>query len=146
MTGRSSAGSATTGAFSTLPPEGFVITLDGVSAVHGVAAGRGMTFEPNYPNPFNPSTTIALSLDKAQTVQLSIFDAQGRLVRTLHDGVLACRTQRGDDWDGENQQWLPGPQRHLFFAARGEQESIQCREHDAGQVTGESNTFRKSET
>jgi hypothetical protein len=37
----------------------------------------------NYPNPFNPKTTIRFDLPEAQDVTLVIFDAQGRLVRTL---------------------------------------------------------------
>ena len=45
--------------------------------------------EQNYPNPFNPTTTLAFSLPRAQGVRLSVFDVQGRLVRTLIDGERA---------------------------------------------------------
>jgi hypothetical protein len=38
---------------------------------------------PNYPNPFNPSTSIRFSLDVDADVTLAIYDATGRLVRTL---------------------------------------------------------------
>jgi hypothetical protein len=38
---------------------------------------------PNRPNPFNPQTTIAFSLQNAGPVQLCIYDVAGRLVRTL---------------------------------------------------------------
>ncbi|MCB0264661.1 MAG: T9SS type A sorting domain-containing protein, partial [Calditrichaeota bacterium] len=34
----------------------------------------------NYPNPFNPATTIAFTLPQPATVQLDIFDLNGRLV------------------------------------------------------------------
>jgi len=37
----------------------------------------------NYPNPFNPETTIRYGLNEQSHVRLSIFDAQGRLVRDL---------------------------------------------------------------
>jgi gingipain R len=37
----------------------------------------------NYPNPFNPSTTIAFGLPRAMRVQLVIYDVRGNLVRTL---------------------------------------------------------------
>mgnify|MGYP001303531111 CR=1 FL=1 len=37
----------------------------------------------NYPNPFNPTTTIDFSIAEPGMVNLSIFDASGRLVRNL---------------------------------------------------------------
>ncbi len=43
---------------------------------------------PNYPNPFNPSTTIAFTLPVQQHVRLSIFDSAGRLVEVLLDGSV----------------------------------------------------------
>ncbi|MCK5148056.1 CotH kinase family protein [bacterium] len=38
---------------------------------------------PNYPNPFNPETTISFDLPVPCTLRLEIFDVRGRLVRTL---------------------------------------------------------------
>ncbi|MAE72082.1 MAG: hypothetical protein CME06_16640 [Gemmatimonadetes bacterium] len=40
----------------------------------------------NYPNPFNPSTTIRYSLDRPAHVVLNIYDVQGRKIRTLNEG------------------------------------------------------------
>jgi len=37
----------------------------------------------NYPNPFNPSTTISFGLPEKASVCLSVYDISGRLVRTL---------------------------------------------------------------
>ena len=39
----------------------------------------------NYPNPFNPSTTISYDLPVESHVELSIFDTQGRHIQTLVD-------------------------------------------------------------
>ena len=37
----------------------------------------------NYPNPFNPVTTIQYDLESESMVKLQIFDLKGRLIRTL---------------------------------------------------------------
>ena len=48
---------------------------------------------PNYPNPFNPSTTIRYEVVERDAsgapypVVLEIYDVMGRLVRTLYDGL-----------------------------------------------------------
>ena len=42
---------------------------------------------PNYPNPFNPATTIAYDLPTAADVTLTVFDVQGREVRRFAQGV-----------------------------------------------------------
>ncbi|HPH61206.1 MAG TPA: T9SS type A sorting domain-containing protein, partial [Candidatus Syntrophosphaera sp.] len=39
----------------------------------------------NYPNPFNPSTTIAYSVKEATPVLIGIYNIKGQLVRTLVD-------------------------------------------------------------
>lgn len=41
----------------------------------------------NYPNPFNPSTTIPYTLQEGGSVRLDIYDVAGRHVRTLVDAV-----------------------------------------------------------
>jgi hypothetical protein len=55
----------------------------------------------NYPNPFNPSTTIAFSLPEEGIVRLSVFNIRGQRVRELIDGSM----QRGFHkvvWDGKD--------------------------------------------
>ncbi|MCB9357791.1 MAG: choice-of-anchor D domain-containing protein [Calditrichaeota bacterium] len=53
---------------------------------------REFALHPPYPNPFNPSTTIAVDLPKSSEVELTIFDVQGRLVERLVDGELSAGT------------------------------------------------------
>ncbi|MEJ2617718.1 MAG: T9SS type A sorting domain-containing protein, partial [Ignavibacteriaceae bacterium] len=44
--------------------------------------------EHNYPNPFNPSTTIGFNLPKDDNVQLKIYDVLGNLISTLINGPV----------------------------------------------------------
>ena len=44
---------------------------------------RAFRVSANYPNPFNPGTTIRIALPRAGAVLIRIHDVQGRLVRTL---------------------------------------------------------------
>lgn len=59
-----------------------------------------------YPNPFNPRTTIAFSLDERSTVSLDIFDLAGRYVTTVAQGTLAAGRHEipwhGVDADGRS--------------------------------------------
>ena len=57
----------------------------------------------NYPNPFNPSTRIAFRLTQAGPVKLEIFDARGRLVRTLVDESLAA-AEHTVVWHGRDER------------------------------------------
>ncbi len=53
------------------------------------------------PNPFNPQTMVRFSLPAEQHVRLDIYDVQGRLVRTLVDGVRPAGTGEAR-WDGRD--------------------------------------------
>jgi len=48
----------------------------------------------NYPNPFNPSTTIALQIAQPGTVRLNIYNLRGQLVKTLANGRMEAGLHR----------------------------------------------------
>ncbi len=61
---------------------------------------------PNYPNPFNPETWIPYHLSKPAEVTLTIYGANGSVVRTLALGHQVAgmyqRRNRAAFWDGKN--------------------------------------------
>ena len=62
---------------------------------------------PNYPNPFNPETWIPYQLAKPAKVGISIYAADGQLVRNLNlghqsIGIYKSRS-RAVYWDGRNE-------------------------------------------
>ncbi|MCP3859200.1 MAG: T9SS type A sorting domain-containing protein [Phycisphaeraceae bacterium] len=54
-----------------------------------VPSGR-LSLGPNFPNPFNPVTTISFSLAEPGAVQLAVYDVRGRMVRTLVSGDMSA--------------------------------------------------------
>jgi hypothetical protein len=55
----------------------------------------------NYPNPFNPSTTIQYSLPEQSLVTIDIFDILGRRVETLAEGIKPAGNHQAV-WDASN--------------------------------------------
>ena len=46
---------------------------------------KSFSLEPNYPNPFNPTTTITFSVPEEARVRLTVFDVIGRRIAVLTD-------------------------------------------------------------
>jgi hypothetical protein len=66
----------------------------------------GATLAQNEPNPFNPSTTIRFTVAEKGNVSLNIYDANGRLVRALVNGVSEAGS-REISWDGRDNNNMP---------------------------------------
>ncbi len=60
----------------------------------------------NYPNPFNPTTTILFSLPEEMKIDLSIYNIRGQKVRTLYKGK-AGSGQHTVIWNGKDNNEKP---------------------------------------
>jgi len=67
------------------------------------ALPNGAGLLTNYPNPFNPSTTIAYQLPQALPVRLTIYNLMGQPVRVLADEMQEAGPH-ALAWDGRDQQ------------------------------------------
>lgn len=57
----------------------------------------------NFPNPFNPETSIHFQLPRSEEVELSIYDVQGYKIRQLVMGMKAAGRHIAT-WDGRDEQ------------------------------------------
>jgi hypothetical protein len=86
--------------------EGVLRTSDGTEQVIQGEPAEDMpvTFEleGNYPNPFNPTTTIQYSLPEAADVRVEVFNSIGRRISVLFTGRQEAGrhrlTLRAEDW------------------------------------------------
>ena len=67
-----------------------------------VALPKEFDLYPNYPNPFNPSTTIKFALPQAQKVKLEIFNLLGQRVITLVDNEDYQSGVFTRSWNGQD--------------------------------------------
>lgn len=88
---------------------------ESVVGVDNLAQAPGtFTLFANFPNPFNPSTSIRYELPENAQVSLKIFDVSGRLIQGLVHQVQEAGTY-DIRWDGTNSQGLLVPT-GVYFA------------------------------
>jgi hypothetical protein len=59
-----------------------------------------INLKANYPNPFNPETSIAFSIAQNENVSLSVYNVKGQLVKTLIDNELMEKGNHRLLWKG----------------------------------------------
>lgn len=86
----------------------------GVEELTGGPAPLDWRLEPNYPNPFNPTTTINFSLPSPSYVQLRIHNILGQVVRELYAGNLG-EGRHTLNWDGHDDAGNPANTGVYFY-------------------------------
>ncbi|CAG1772904.1 hypothetical protein BAC2_03221 [uncultured bacterium] len=81
------------------------VTFTGLTEVRDdrvLGVVRDLSLLQNFPNPFNPTTTIEYQLPVAGTVQIRMFNLAGQLVRVLDEGYRSAGTH-SMVWDGSDE-------------------------------------------
>ncbi len=76
-------------------------SLDIGTSVSETTLPRKFTVYDNYPNPFNPATTISYDLQEAGHVKVSVYNALGQKIKILVDENQKAGSHRLQ-WDGTN--------------------------------------------
>ncbi len=69
---------------------------------NGFSLPNSYSLKQNFPNPFNPATTISFSLPEATTVSLEIFNVLGQKIKTLINSDYPAG-QHETVWDGTDE-------------------------------------------
>lgn len=78
-------------------PEDMMADVDApISEINAIA-----TLEGNYPNPFNPTTTVKYNMEESANVSIDIYNVKGRKVKTLVNDVQSAGSHT-EVWNGSN--------------------------------------------
>ncbi len=89
----------------------------GTAAEPFAALPPSFTLMHNYPNPFNPSTTIEYRLTRSEHVVLTVHDLLGQRIQTLIDGTRPAGTY-SVRWDGKDDTGHLMPSGVYFYRMR----------------------------
>jgi len=81
--------------------------LGNPTAIGGGPSPGRVRLLPNAPNPFNPRTTLRFELDRDAPVELEIYDARGRRVRSLVRGEMLPAGSHRITWRGCDDAGMP---------------------------------------
>ncbi len=66
------------------------------------SVSQAISLDQNFPNPFNPETTIGFSVPSDMNAELAVYNVRGQKIKTLFDG----RAQKGNNsvtWNGTDE-------------------------------------------
>jgi hypothetical protein len=90
-----------------LPP-GDIALLGNSTLAAAPPVTTALRLVPNWPDPFNPSTSLRLEAAPGSPARLEIVDVGGRIVRVLWDGVLTGG-RATLTWDGRDAAGVAAP-------------------------------------
>ncbi len=79
----------------------FLITVESTPTNDDDIPPSATNLLSNYPNPFNPTTTIIYSLNQDGPVEITIYDLRGRMVRKLVESMQPAGVHEVI-WDGKD--------------------------------------------
>jgi len=83
-------------------PRVFDISLDpSVGIINENPVPKKIAIVNNYPNPFNPTTTINITVEIRHATSLNVYDINGRLIDLVFQGELEIGTHEFQ-WEGTN--------------------------------------------
>ncbi len=86
----------------------------------GVGIPEKFALKPNFPNPFNPSTTLQFDVPvKTNNLELVVYDVLGRNVAVLYSGAIRPGTFKFK-WDGNNSAGVSMPTGVYFAVLRAD--------------------------
>jgi len=74
--------------------------------LNSVALPRSFVLGPNYPNPFNPMTTISVAVPVAAEIKLTVYNILGRKVKIIYAGLLEAG-RYSFNWEGKDESGNP---------------------------------------
>jgi hypothetical protein len=83
------------------------------------AVPQQFALHQNFPNPFNPETTIQFDLPEAGPVEMNVYDMNGRRVRQLLAATLPASSQR-IVWNGRDDKGQPVNSGVYFLVLRAQ--------------------------
>jgi len=90
-----------------------------VTAVGDGALPRALSVAEPAPNPFNPRVVISFGLPRAASVNVAVYDLDGRRVRTLAHATPLAAGFHTLVWDGTTDRGSAAPSGVYFFRVRG---------------------------
>jgi hypothetical protein len=99
-----------------VPADVYVAKVSG-GALTGVddVLASGYRLHQNTPNPFNPATSIAFELPAPAEVSLCVYNASGRLIRTLAESEPRHVGRHAVTWDGRDDLGRPAASGVYFY-------------------------------